>query len=186
MAFYNEQFIDEVKSNNNIVDVISDYVTLRRTGTSYKGLCPFHKEKTPSFSVSSDKQIFHCFGCGIGGDVVKFVMNIENISFKEAVEVLADRAKMELPQDNEVVDIERVKLKERLYKMNVDTAKYFYQNLLSSKEAIAYINKRKLDEQTVKKFGLGFANGSNNDLRKRSRSFGLFLIRLIVSASLTE
>lgn len=172
MAFYSEQFIDEIKSNNNIVDVISDYVTLKRTGTSYKGLCPFHKEKTPSFSVSSDKQIFHCFGCGVGGDVVKFVMNIENVSFKEAVEMLADRAKMELPQDDEVVDVERVRLKERLYKMNVDTAKYFYQNLLSSKVAIEYLNKRRLDEQTVKKFGLGFANGTGNDLRKYLLSLG--------------
>lgn len=166
MAFYNEQFIDEVKSNNNIVDVISDYMTLKRAGTSYKGLCPFHKEKTPSFSVSSDKQIFHCFGCGVGGDVVKFMMNIENVSFKEAVEMLADRAKMELPQDDEVVDLERVRLKERLYKMNVDAAKYFHQNLLSTKSAIEYLNKRKLDEQTVTKFGLGFAVGVNNDLRK--------------------
>lgn len=166
MAFYNEQFIDEIKSNNNIVDVVSEYVTLKRTGTSYKGLCPFHKEKTPSFSVSSDKQIFHCFGCGVGGDVVKFLMNIENVDFKEAIELLADRAKMELPQDDEIIDMERVKLKERLYHMNVDTAKYFYQNLLSSQEAINYINKRKLDEKTVKKFGLGFALGTGNDLRK--------------------
>ena len=79
MAFFDESFIEELKSNNDIVDVIGEYVTLKRAGTSYKGLCPFHKEKTPSFSVSSDKQIFHCFGCGLGGDVIRFVMHVENV-----------------------------------------------------------------------------------------------------------
>ena len=80
MAFFNEALIDEIKAANDIVDIVSEYVTLRRTGTSYKGLCPFHKEKTPSFSVSADKQIFHCFGCGVGGDVIKFLMqNVQNL-----------------------------------------------------------------------------------------------------------
>ena len=99
------EIIEEVIARTDINDIIGSYVSLKRAGSNMQGLCPFHKEKTPSFSVSSDKQIYHCFGCGVGGDVVKFVMNIENVSFKEAVELLADRAKMELPQDDEVVDV---------------------------------------------------------------------------------
>ena len=166
MAFFEESFIEEIKSSNDIVDVVGEYVTLRRTGTSYKGLCPFHKEKTPSFSVSSDKQIFHCFGCGLGGDVVRFIMNAENVSFQEAIEILAERAKIELPQDDNNIDLARVKYKERLYSINLESAKYFRNNLYlpEAKAAHDYANKRKLDNETVKKFGLGFAFGNKNDL----------------------
>ena len=138
---FNDRWVEELKSKCDILTVIGKYTRLTRKGRSYWGLCPFHHEKTPSFCVNEQGQFYHCFGCGVGGDVVKFVMNIENVSFKEAVEMLADRAKMELPQDDEVVDVERVKLKERLYKMNVDTAKYFHQNLLSSKNAIEYLKE---------------------------------------------
>ena len=97
MAFFDESFIEEIKNSNDIVDVVGEYVTLKRAGPSYKGLCPFHKEKTPSFSVSSERQIFHCFGCGVGGDVIRFIMNAENVSFQEAVEILAERDKIDLP-----------------------------------------------------------------------------------------
>lgn len=174
MAFFEESFIDEIKSANDIVDVVGEYVTLRRTGTSYKGLCPFHKEKTPSFSVSSEKQIFHCFGCGLGGDVVRFVMNAENISFQEAIELLADRAKIDLPQDNSNIDLARVKYKERLFAINLESAKYFRNNLYlpEAKMAQEYANKRKLDNETVKKFGLGFAFGTKNDLLQHLLSLG--------------
>ena len=92
MAFYSEDIIEEIKSANNIVDVISNYVNLKRKGDTYFGLCPFHKEKTGSFAVSRDKQIYHCFGCGEGGNVIRFVMKVENIGFKEALEMLADKA----------------------------------------------------------------------------------------------
>ena len=114
LAFFEESLIDEIKSANDIADIIGEYVTLKRTGTSYKGLCPFHKEKTPSFSVSADKQIFHCFGCGVGGDVIKFLTLAENIEFFEAVKILADRAKIELPQDDSNIDFAKLKHKEPL------------------------------------------------------------------------
>lgn len=174
MAFFDESFIEEIKNANDIVDVVGEYVTLKRAGPSYKGLCPFHKEKTPSFSVSSERQIFHCFGCGVGGDVIRFVMNAENVSFQEAVEILAERAKIELPQDNNNVDLARVKFKERLFEVNLASAKYFRDNLYSpdAKMAQEYANKRKLDNGTVKKFGLGFAFGTKNDLFKHLSSLG--------------
>lgn len=174
MAFFDESFIEEIKNSNDIVDVVGEYVTLKRAGPSYKGLCPFHKEKTPSFSVSSERQIFHCFGCGVGGDVIRFVMNAENVSFQEAVEILAERAKIELPQDNNNIDLARVKFKERLFEVNLASAKYFRDNLYSpeAKAAQEYANKRKLDNETVKKFGLGFAFGTKNDLFKHLSSLG--------------
>ena len=174
MAFFDESFIEEIKNSNDIVDVVGEYVTLKRAGPSYKGLCPFHKEKTPSFSVSSERQIFHCFGCGVGGDVIRFIMNAENVSFQEAVEILAERAKIELPQDNNNIDLARVKFKERLFEVNLASAKYFRDNLYSPAAKIAqeYANKRKLDNETVKKFGLGFAFGNKNDLFKHLSSLG--------------
>lgn len=174
MAFLEEALIDEIKSANDIVDIVSEYVTLKRTGTSYKGLCPFHKEKTPSFSVSADKQIFHCFGCGIGGDVIKFLMQTENVDFYEAVQILADRAKIELPQNDENIDFSKVKYKEKLFQINLEAAKYFRNNLYlpTSKAAQEYINKRHLDNETVNKFGLGFAIGIKNDLFNHLKSLG--------------
>lgn len=93
MVRYSDELIEDIKSKNDIIDIISQYVVLKRSGRSYFGLCPFHNEKSPSFSVSPDKQIFHCFGCGVGGDVFRFVSKIENISFREAVETLADRVR---------------------------------------------------------------------------------------------
>ncbi|MBP3283936.1 MAG: DNA primase [Clostridia bacterium] len=174
MAFIDENLLDEIKSSNDIVDIVSEYVTLKRTGTSYKGLCPFHKEKTPSFSVSSDKQIFHCFGCGVGGDVIRFVQQVENIDFMEAVEMLAERAKITLPEKSDNMDLERVHFKECLFQINLETAKYFRSNLASenAKAAREYMQKRKLDTNTVNRFGLGFAFGNNNDLFQHLKSLG--------------
>lgn len=174
MAFVNENIIEEIQAANDIVDIVSEYVTLKRAGPSYKGLCPFHKEKTPSFSVSPEKQIFHCFGCGVGGNVIRFLMQVENIDFQSAIEILADRAKIEIPKDNETIDTERLKFKERLYEINVEAAKYFRNNLFSSEAKVAqdYINKRNLDIGTVKKFGLGFSFGIRNDLSTHLLSLG--------------
>ena len=174
MAFLDEALIDEIKAANDIVDIIGEYVTLKRAGPSYKGLCPFHKEKTPSFSVSPDKQIFHCFGCGVGGDVIKFLMQTENIDFYEAVEQLAERAKITLPEDNTNVNFANIKHKERLFQVNLEAAKYFRSNLYSAnaKPAQDYINKRHLDNETVNKFGLGFAFGTKNDLFNHLSSLG--------------
>ena len=100
MAYYSEEIIEEVKAANDIVDVVSNYVSLKRKGNNYFGLCPFHREKTPSFCVAAEKQIYHCFGCGKGGNVIRFVMDVENISFKEALEMLAEKAKIDLPTDD--------------------------------------------------------------------------------------
>jgi len=183
LAFLDESLIEEIKSANDIVDIVGEYVTLKRTGTSYKGLCPFHKEKTPSFSVSADKQIFHCFGCGVGGDVIKFLTQTENISFYEAAQILADRAKIEVPQDENNVDFSKMKHKERLYQINLEAAKYFRNNLYSQEAKLAqeYLNKRRLDNETVNKFGLGFAFGTKNDLFNHLKSLGFTIEEMIDS-----
>ncbi len=167
MAFYPEEFIEEVKSSNDVVDVISGYVNLKRHGTTYFGNCPFHKEKTASFAVTPDKQIFHCFGCGVGGNVISFIMKAENLSFKEAVEFLADRAKLQLPVENdseEVANELRIKEyhKSQMYNINKDAGKFFFLNINKSKMAQDYIKQRKLNIETVKKFGIGFALDDNS------------------------
>lgn len=118
MFRYSDEVIEEVKSSNDIVDVISQYVTLKRSGRNFFGLCPFHKEKSPSFSVSPDKQIFHCFGCGVGGNVIHFVSKIENISFMETMEMLANRAGITLPTLNNNEDNKTLHLKSRVYEIN--------------------------------------------------------------------
>jgi len=188
LAFLNETLIDEIKSANDIVDIVSEYVTLKRTGTSYKGLCPFHKEKTPSFSVSADKQIFHCFGCGVGGDVIKFLMQTENIDFYEAIENLASRANITLPQDDANIDFTKIKHKERLFQVNLEAAKYFRNNLYlpEAKAAQDYINKRHLDNETVNKFGLGFAFGNKNDLFNHLKSLGFTTNEMVDSGLIIQ
>ena len=116
MVRYSEELIEEIRSSNDIVDVISQYVILKRSGRNFFGLCPFHKEKSPSFSVSPDKQIFHCFGCGVGGNVIHFVSKIENIDFRETIELLANRANIQLPTlDNSYQDNKKANLKTKVY-----------------------------------------------------------------------
>ena len=118
MARYSEEIIEQVRQNNDVVDVISQYVHLTRKGRNYFGLCPFHNEKSPSFSVSPDRQIFHCFGCGVGGNVYSFLMKIEGIGFKEAVEQLAEKANIQLPTIENAEDTAREELKAKIYKIN--------------------------------------------------------------------
>ena len=168
MAYYSEEIIDEVKSANDIVDVVSQYVTLKRQGTTYFGPCPFHREKTPSFAVTPDKQIYHCFGCGEGGNVVRFIMRAENISFKEAIEFLAERAKIALPTTdyrNEGISDDEFKMREyhksQMYEINKEAGRFFYNNIQKSSQAKDYITKRKLTLNTVRRFGLGFALDDN-------------------------
>ena len=117
MVRYSDELLEEIKSKNDIIDIISEYVTLKRSGRSFFGLCPFHKEKSPSFSVSPDKQIFHCFGCGVGGDVFRFISKIENVNFKEAVELLANRANVQLPILENSGDEKLAMLKDKVYKV---------------------------------------------------------------------
>ena len=160
---YSNELIERIKDSNNIVDVISQYVTLKRKGTTYFGLCPFHREKTPSFAVSETKQVFHCFGCHKGGTVIQFVQNVENISFKEALEILAEKARIELPKVQDTYfDAKQEKKKEMAYKINEMASKYFMKSLIdvndrNNKIAQEYVKKRKLNKQMIIDFKLGYS-----------------------------
>ena len=162
---YSDEIIDEIRNSNDIVDIISQYVTLKKSGRTFFGLCPFHKEKSPSFAVSPDKQIFHCFGCGVGGNVFHFISKIENINFKETVEMLAERANIELPKSENSEEEKREKLKARIYEINKLTAQYYHENLYNPTAKLAqdYVKKRKLDNNTLKSFQIGFA-GTKDEL----------------------
>ncbi len=170
-----DRFIEELLARSDIVDVVSEYVQLtKRSGSNRFGLCPFHSEKTPSFSVSPDKQIYHCFGCGKGGNVIGFIMEAENLSFPEAVEFLARRAHMEVPEDG--TDRELRGRRERLFELNRQAARWFYDNLSKPEGAgsVEYIRKRRLTKKTVTAFGLGAAPNDwyslVNEMRKRGFS----------------
>jgi len=165
MVRYSDELIEEIRSRNDIVDVVSQYVNLKRSGRSFFGLCPFHKEKSPSFSVSADKQIFHCFGCGVGGNVIHFISKIENLDFKESLEILANRAGIELPQGGDEYDDKRARLKARVYEINETAANFYHQNLYlpTSKIAQEYVKKRKMDNKTLKQFLIGYS-GTFNEL----------------------
>ena len=170
---YSDELLDEIKSKNDIVDVVSKYVVLKRKGRNYFGLCPFHNEKSPSFSVSPDKQIFHCFGCGVGGDVFRFIMKTENVSFVESVQLLANRAGIELPNNLSPYEEKNNKLKEEIYKINQETAQFYHENLYkpTSKQAQEYVKKRRLGNNTLKSFLIGYA-GYNNELLSYLKSKG--------------
>ena len=173
--YYPEELVEEVRMKNDIVDVVSGYVRLQKKGSSHFGLCPFHNEKSPSFSVSGAKQMYYCFGCGAGGNVFTFVMNYENYTFGEAIKMLADRAGVNLP---EVEYSEEMKQKEshrqRLLMVNKEAAKYFYYQLRSPQGEIGYryLKGRELSDETIKKFGLGFANKTSDDLTKYLKQQG--------------
>lgn len=159
MARYSEEILNEIRQANDIVDVISQYVHLKRSGRNYFGLCPFHNEKSPSFSVSPDKQIFHCFGCGVGGNVITFVSQIEGLNFVETVQMLAERANIQLPTLQNNGDTQREILKDKVYKVNEFTAEYYHQNLYKpqAKMAQEYVKKRQLTNETLKSFRIGFS-----------------------------
>ncbi len=157
MAFkYDQSFIDEVIEKNNIVDLINDYLPLKKAGQSYKGKCPFHNEKTPSFVVSEEKQLYHCFGCGAGGNIFTFLKEIENMSFPESVEYLAKRAGIPIPQKGQETD-QNYQHKKRLYEIHRLAANYYYLQLKRSTSALNYLKKRKITKQTIKNFALGYA-----------------------------
>ena len=159
MARYSDEVINDVRQSNDIVDVISQYVHLKRSGRNFFGLCPFHNEKSPSFSVSPDKQIFHCFGCGVGGNVFSFITQIEGINFVEAVQMLAERANIQLPTLQDNGDSQREELKAKVYKVNEFTAEFYHQNLYKpqAKMAQEYVKKRQLSNETLKSFKIGFS-----------------------------
>ena len=185
MVRYSDELIDDIRSSNDIVDVISQYVILKRSGRNFFGLCPFHKEKSPSFSVSPDKQIFHCFGCGVGGNVFHFISKIENINFIESVNVLAERAGIALPTlENKDSKIDF--LKSKVYQINSVAAEFYHQNLYkpTSKTAQEYIKKRKLDNNTLKTFSIGFS-GKFDELYRELKSKG-FTEEEILASSLVN
>jgi len=173
MQRYSDEIIDEIRQTNDIVDVISQYVHLKRSGRNYFGLCPFHNEKSPSFSVSPDKQIFHCFGCGVGGNVFTFLTKIEGINFIEAVQTLAEKSNIQLPTLDNNGDSAKEILKSKVYKVNEFTANYYHENLYKpeSKMAQEYIKKRKLTNDTLKAFKIGFS-GKFDELYKELKKQG--------------
>lgn len=173
--YYSDEIVEEVRSRNDIVDVISGYVKLQKKGNSYFGLCPFHNEKSPSFSVSRDKQMYYCFGCGAGGNVFTFIMEYENYSFLEALKFLAARAGVDLPEEKySKEEKERADLRSTLLEINKLAAKYFYAQLKSQngKNAYDYLKRRELSDETIVAFGLGYSNKYSNDLHKYLRAKG--------------
>ena len=173
MIRYSDEIIEEVRQNNDIVDIISQYVHLTRKGRNYFGLCPFHSEKSPSFSVSPDRQIFHCFGCGVGGNVYTFLMKIEGITFKEALEQLAERANIQLPKLENNADTAKEELKAKVYKVNEFTAEFYHQNLYKPTAKIGqeYVKKRKMNKETLEAYRIGFS-GKFDELYKALKAQG--------------
>lgn len=173
MIRYSDELIDEIKNNNDIVDVVSQYVALKRSGRNYFGLCPFHNEKSPSFAVSPDKQIFHCFGCGVGGNVIHFISKIEGLNFRESIELLAEKANITLPKLDSVGDNKTQELKDKIYQINKETAYFYHENLYkpSAKPAQEYVKKRKLNNATLKNFIIGYS-GNFDELYKFLKSKG--------------
>ena len=164
---YSDEILNDIRENNDIVEVISQYVHLKRSGRNYFGLCPFHNEKSPSFSVSPDKQIFHCFGCGVGGNVITFISKIEGIGFKEALENLAERANIKLPTINSQEDTYKEELKAKVYKVNTFAADYYHKRLFKPESRMGqeYVKKRKLNNETIESYNLGFS-GNFDELYK--------------------
>mgnify|MGYP002766533858 FL=1 len=175
MPYYSDELIEEVRSRNDIVDVIGGYVRLQKKGSSYFGLCPFHNEKTGSFSVTPSKQMFYCFGCGAGGNVFTFLMKYENYTFGEAMQTLADRVGIELPKQ-ELSEAQKREADERsrLLEINKEAAKYFYALLRNPRGARAYgyFKNRQLSDETMQKFGLGYSDQYSDDLYRYLRKKG--------------
>ncbi|MFO7295953.1 MAG: DNA primase, partial [Clostridia bacterium] len=159
-TFLPDEWIDEVRERNDIVDVISEYVLLKPQGKGFFGLCPFHAEKTPSFHVNPEKQLYHCFGCGAGGNVFTFIMAMEKLDFVEAVKLLAERAGMALPQTTQAEEFIRSRSRrERIYQLNREVAKYYHRMLFSPEggQALSYLKSRGVDLNTIRRFGIGYA-----------------------------
>ena len=173
--YYPDDVIEEVRTRNDIVDVVSQYVNLKKKGANYFGLCPFHNEKSPSFSVSPGKQMYYCFGCGAGGNVITFVMEYENYSFVEAVKQLADRAGIALPEVEYSKEAKaQADLRNTLLEINRTAANYFYYQLKNpqGRNGYEYFRRRELSDETIRHFGLGYANKTPDDLYRYMRSKG--------------
>ena len=189
--YYSEELVEEVRTRNDIVDVVAGYVKLQKKGANHWGLCPFHNEKSPSFSVSGAKQMYYCFGCGAGGNVYTFLMNYENLSFPEAVKLLAERVGVQLPEAEDSAEVrQRENKRARLLEVNKEAAKFFYYQLRSSRGEIGrnYFQRRELTEETVHQFGLGYAGKNGEELvgYLRQKGFEDELIRDAGLASYSE
>ncbi len=189
--YYPEELIEEVRVKNDIVDVISSYVKLQRKGSNHWGLCPFHSEKSPSFSVHGGKQMYHCFGCGESGNVYTFIMKYENYSFPEAVKMLAERAGVQLPELEYTEEIRKKETRRaRLLEVNREAAKFFYYQLRSPRGAVGheYLKKRQLSDETIHRFGLGYAGKNGGELVTylRKKGFEDELIREAGLANFSE
>lgn len=172
---YSEELIEEVRSRNDIVDVISGYVKLKKSGSNYFGLCPFHNEKSGSFSVSPSKQMYYCFGCGAGGNVITFIMEYENYTFMEAVRMLAERAGIELPQMEETPEERKSRdIRSQLLEINKLAAVYYFHQLRgqNGSTAMNYLKKRELCDETIQRFGLGYSSMYSDDLYRYIKSKG--------------
>ncbi|MBR1876124.1 MAG: DNA primase [Lachnospiraceae bacterium] len=188
---YREDVIETVRTSNDIVDVIGSYVRLKKSGSNYFGLCPFHSEKTGSFSVSPAKQMFYCFGCGEGGNVISFIMKYENYSFQEAVKYLADRANIALPEGEETEEEKReATLRSRILEANKEIAVYYYKRLRSKtgQTGLNYFRKRQLSDETIKSFGLGYSGKGGAEAVDflKSRGFDTELIKQAGLCNISE
>ncbi len=156
---YPEELIEEIRMSNDILDVVGEYVKLEKKGKNYFGLCPFHREKTASFSVDNTKQMYHCFGCGKGGSVIQFVMDAENLDYIEAIKFLAERARITLPEGESEEEKKRALKIQEIIKINTEAARFYYEQLNNTKNSDArrYLEKRKVSEGIVKKFGVGYS-----------------------------
>lgn len=173
--FYSEDLVEEIRQKNDIVDIISSYIKLQKKGSNHMGLCPFHSEKSPSFSVSQSKQMYHCFGCGVGGNTFTFIMEYENYTFVEALKFLANRAGIQLQEEEYSKEARKqADLKGKLLEINKEAAKYFYYQLKTpgGKIAYDYLKDRKLSDETIKQFGLGYSNKYSDDIYRYLRGLG--------------
>ncbi|MBR6258334.1 MAG: DNA primase [Lachnospiraceae bacterium] len=188
MPYYSDETIEQVRQSTDIVQLISGFVNLKRKGSNYFGLCPFHNEKTSSFSVSENKQMYYCFGCHATGNVYTFLMKHENMSFMEAVQYLAEKAGIKLPQADESEEAKRIRgRRERLYLVNTEAAKYFYKALRSPQGELGlkYFKGRELSEETMQKFGLGYSLQYSDDMTKYLQKKG-FTIEELTAAGVSS
>ena len=181
--FIPEEIIEKIRENNDIVDVISGYVSLKKRGKYFIGLCPFHSEKTPSFNVQQDKQIYHCFGCGEGGNVISFIMKYKNLGFPDAAVMLAERANIVIPDSRDQINNEKVSLREKLFEINKEAAKYFYLNLRNDVNSLSYFRRRGISPEVIKRFGLGSCSVGYDSILKYLTGKG-YSIELIENSGL--
>ncbi len=181
-AYYSEEIIQEVVEANDIVDIVSDYMTLKRSGNSLKGKCPFHSEKTASFTVSHEKQLYHCFGCGAGGNVITFVMETEKLPFIEALKFLADRANIILPEKTDDDQNRKAyEKKQRLYDLQRESANYYYKALKKNYDGMSYFKNRGISYETIKAFGLGYASYEWDSMLKFLKTKGYTVEEMVES-----